>query len=155
MVVNLGLHYNDGNYPGLHRQEDYRLALGHWVKAVAKAVREGRLDDAVLADTTTQHFNTPTGDYRGAGPLNGPLAGYPCVALPPGSDAACSSVGGWRNRVMHEVRGPLQVARLGAVTAPLWDLHVGGSGSHQDCTHWCYSPALVEAVTFELASKMA
>jgi len=195
MVVNLGLHYNNGSYPGVHQPQDYRLALGHWVKAISKAVREGRVDDAILAETTLQHFSTETGDF-GIGPP-GPIAGYPCSPLRtpapalrclswesssavsgadeesafsgslrsqlPSSSTGRALVGpGWRNRILHEERGPLAVARLGLVTEPLWDLHIGSVvkengdvANGPDCTHWCYSPGLVEAVAFELAAAIA
>ena len=51
----------------------------------------------------------------------------------------------WRNemaRIIITKEFPrIAIAPLGALTMPFWDLHIGKN----DCTHYCYSPPLVEA----------
>ena len=64
--------------------------------------------------------------------------------------------GQWRNELVHylvQTKSPqVAIAPLGALTMPLWDLHIGGTPDGRlDCTHYCYSPPLVEAAVHVLA----
>ena len=62
----------------------------------------------------------------------------------------------WRNEYAHALvqrRHPqVGVAPVGALTMPFWDIHTGGD---HDCTHFCYAPALVEAVLHLLTRSLA
>jgi len=57
----------------------------------------------------------------------------------------------WRNKILTEVAGGypgVYVAPFGVLTAELSDIHMitrHRSGYIYDCSHWCYSPGVVEA----------
>jgi len=87
---------------------------------------------------------------------------------PTGNTGDSEALVGWRNEILHEeaARVSIPVARLGECTAPLWDLHIGfgtkkGEPRHKpdgsnvaDCTHFCYSPALIDAAAFEISTAV-
>ena len=61
--------------------------------------------------------------------------------LPPGNHSE------WRNRVAEAIGRlfpDVPIAPMGDLTEDMWDMHPHS----KDCTHWCYAPALVEAVAY-------
>ena len=109
----------------------------------------------LFAETITQHFATQSGSY-GEQPADSrvdfPIHGYNCTSAPPCKQS-------WQNEILHKevVSFPgLPVVRIGQITQPLWDLHVGvfneGPGQQKmDCSHYCYTPVLAEAFAHEIA----
>jgi hypothetical protein len=162
-VANAGLHHRDHAELAAHLKVVFSVLL--------EAVDAGAV--ALYAETTAQHFATTTGGYFASGMKSSarPIAHYNCV---PASfhNASCHGAGrqhpeaeldtGWRNAVawdafraaqMNRTGGPtprLRVLRLHELTQPLWDLHPGG----RDCTHFCFSPGLVEAILGELVEAV-
>jgi len=165
IVFNLGLHFHD---PAM-----LRFALAQWAQAFGEAVQTKRLSGAVLYETTAQHFPSKKGLYEAERDRTAlpPIDGYPCAPVLSLSNAEDGTGGGismtntfahctnltWRSAIIHEeaVRAAIPVARFEKVTEPFFDLHVGfnrhGNG---DCSHYCYSPGMVEALAFELALKI-
>ena len=149
IVLNLGLHY--------HTAEGLRYVLDQWAATLRAAVDSGRLGAVAIAETTAQHFSTSNGGYEGLAaeltnatmPPRPPPAGFICT--PP---SVPSKGAAWRNVIAHEVaaRYSMPVARFGAATEPLWDVHLGGSVKRPDCTHFCYAPGLVDAIASELTA---
>ena len=162
-VANAGLHHRDQAELAAHLKVVFDVLM--------EAVDAGAV--ALYAETTAQHFATITGGYFASGvdKYARPIAHYNCV---PASfhNASCHGAGrqhpeaefdtGWRNAVAWDVfraaqrnrtGGPtprLRMLRLHELTQPLWDLHPGG----RDCTHFCFSPGLVEAILGELVEAV-
>ena len=162
-VANAGLHHKDKAELAAHLRIVFDVLLD--------AVDAGAV--ALYAETTAQHFATITGGYFASGvdKYARPIAHYNCV---PASfhNASCHGAGkqhpddefdtGWRNAVawdafraaqMNRTGGltpRLRMLRLHELTQPLWDLHPGG----RDCTHFCFSPGLVEAILGELVEAI-
>ena len=162
-VANAGLHHKDKAELAAHLKVVFAVLM--------EAVDAGAV--ALYAETTAQHFATITGGYFASGVKahERPIAHYNCV---PASfhNASCHGAGrqhpdaefdtGWRNAVAwdafraaqgNRTGGPtprLRMLRLHELTQPLWDLHPGG----RDCTHFCFSPGLVEAILGELVEAI-
>ena len=65
-----------------------------------------------------------------------------------------TTASGWRNRIIRfeaQKHPQIGVIPMGAVTANLWDLHIGAS-TGSDCTHFCYGPGYAEAVAHMMAT---
>ena len=146
MMYNAGLHF---------RVDDkYNQTLTRIFKALERVARTqpadaGSRNVAMFVETTSQHFATETGGYysevleeRGEKPLRG----YGCVPAER-HGYACQLHAESRNRAAEAIgrRFPdVPIAPMGDLTEDLWDMHP----HTKDCTHWCYAPALVEAVAY-------
>merc|ERR1712046_347234 len=77
---------------------------------------------------------------------------YPCV---PSDESTVL----WRNRIAQdELHAFPEVYRLplANITLPLFDMHIGFnqylSTGGPDCSHFCYTPVLAEAIAFALTA---
>ena len=145
-MYNMGLHF--------HADEAYNQTLTHIFKALERVTRTPPAEKrsrnvAMFMETTSQHFPTKTGGYyaevleeRGETPIHD----YTCVPAER-HGYSCQLHSEWRNRVAEAIGRlfpDVPIAPMGDLTEDMWDMHPHS----KDCTHWCYAPALVEAVAY-------
>ena len=152
-VAHIGLHEKTkAAYPG-----HLKALLGH----LEKKTRDGHI--ALYRETSAQHFGTETGEFEGL--KREDVAGSPS---PPFVCRPLLETQGrrpWRNEILHKIidgKYPtVGVLPFEELTKPLWTLHpeypqVGiGNAGNLDCTHFCYSPALVEGFVGMLDDAIA
>ena len=151
MIYNVGLHYNAN---GGANANTYNQTLTRIFKALERVTRTPPAEKrsrnvAMFMETTSQHFPTKTGGYyaevleeRGETPIHD----YTCVPAER-HGYSCQLHSEWRNRVAEAIGRlfpDVPIAPMGDLTEDMWDMHPHS----KDCTHWCYAPALVEAVAY-------
>jgi hypothetical protein len=151
LFVSFGLHFTNAT--------EYRRVMQHYLRAMNGALMQGA-KGILLGDTTTQHFATSTGGYHQPELINSTsrsIDGYACTP------SELLTGPNWRNAIVEELvataaantserRVPL--LRLGEMTRQFYDSHPGGKVRGRDCTHFCYTPGLIDGFIHEIAALL-